>query len=198
MTVGHHEGVLLKPLGEVGSTRWADWFDLALPALVLGTAGATLWASRAPARAWAIAAIGAVIYAEGHGIHLAANSIGNAEPSEVAHLWDETVSHVIWYSGLTVLVVALGVALIDTPIRARVWTTLLAVAFGLTLATNAIEGGTAWLGLVVAVALSAWGWRHRRRAGLLLVVAYATSFLALGGWAAYWHGFPQFSELGWV
>lgn len=38
------------------------------------------------------------MYASGHGIHLAANSIGNVSPGPTARLWDEVVGHCVWYA----------------------------------------------------------------------------------------------------
>lgn len=45
----HHQGVVLAPLGDVGSTqtRWADWLDLATPLVVLAGAAGVLWQGNA-------------------------------------------------------------------------------------------------------------------------------------------------------
>jgi len=75
--VAHHTGAAFAPLGDVGPTRWADWIELAVPWLVLGTAAGVLVAAGAGRREWIVFALGALLYAEGHGIHLAANSVGN-------------------------------------------------------------------------------------------------------------------------
>ncbi|HVE73678.1 MAG TPA: hypothetical protein VNA30_01090, partial [Mycobacteriales bacterium] len=91
--IGHHLGTILKPLGTVGPTEWADWVDLLVPMTVLGTAAAALVAAVAERREWLLFSIGAVLYAQGHGIHLGANSISNAgvtgRAKDAAHLWDE-------------------------------------------------------------------------------------------------------------
>lgn len=73
-------------MGEVGATRWADWVDLATPYAVLGTAGLALSTAAVPRRVWVLFAVGALTYAEGHGIHLAANSVANVVPGPTAHL----------------------------------------------------------------------------------------------------------------
>lgn len=99
----HHLGSLPGGLGQVGPTRWADWLDLAVPVLVLGSSALALGAARAARRLWLVAALGALLYAQGHGIHLAANSIGNVERSDAAHLWDEVVGHLVRYAGVAVL-----------------------------------------------------------------------------------------------
>jgi hypothetical protein len=170
---------------------------------VIGTALAVLLAAGADRRSWLVAALGAVVYADGHGIHLAANSVGNARGNgQPVHLWDEVVGHYLWYAGLFLLVAALARALVARPRPgAAAWP--LAVLFGITAATNGIEGGTPVLTLAAALAFVAYGWRHRRGSGLLLVAAYAVTGLLLLGWGVYWgvadgRFFPQFSELGWI
>ncbi len=102
-------GTLAKPLGEVGHTRVADWLDLLTPWFVIGFAALTLvraailTARRRPDRAsWLLLGSGAIAFAEGTGLHLAANSIHNVGPSghveDVTYLGDEQVS-----SGATVV-----------------------------------------------------------------------------------------------
>ncbi|MFC7728190.1 hypothetical protein [Actinomadura keratinilytica] len=93
----HHVGVAMAWLGTIGPTRWADWIDLLTPYAVLLPAAAALHTGGADRRAWALYLTGALTYVEGHGIHLAANSVGNHTPNAAAHLWDEVVGHYIWY-----------------------------------------------------------------------------------------------------
>ncbi len=195
--VGHHDGFLLAPLGEVGPTRWADWIDLALPLAVLGFAGATLLSADVRRPTWIVFALGALLYAQGHGIHLAANSVSNVDLGETAYLWDEVVGHYLWYGGLALVVAAVALELAARPLTARPWAYALAALFGITATTNAIEGGTAVLGLVTAAAFTVWGWRRREGLGVALLLAYALSLVLLVAWGIRWRGFPQFSELGW-
>ena len=194
VVVGHHVGTLVGPLGELGArTEWADWVDLLTPYAVVGTALAALLSAGASRRAWLVAAVGGVVYVQGHGVHLAANSIGNARGgAQPVHLWDEVVGHYLWYGGLYLLVAALVLAVPEPGGRAR-WP--LAALFGLTTATNGIEGGTPWFTLGVAVLFCAWGARSGRR---VLLAAYLVAAVLLAGWGVYWQGFPQFSELGWI
>jgi hypothetical protein len=196
--VGHHLGTLLGWLGGPGDTRWADWADLVVPYLVVGSAAATLAAVPGGRRDWLLLFAASLIYTQGHGIHLAANSIANVEPSDAVHLWDETVGHWLWYGGLAGLVATLAYAVDAVPSPRNAWSLVLAVAFGLTVFTNSVEGGTAALGLVSGVVFVAWGLRRRRRTPELLVPAYAVALACLAGWGLYWRGFPQFSELGWL
>jgi hypothetical protein len=195
---GHHLGTALGPLGGPGDTRWADWADLTVPYLVVGSAAATLAAVRPGRREWTALAAAGLLYTQGHGIHLAANSIANVEPSDAVHLWDETVGHWLWYAGLAGLIAALAQALDAVPSPRNAWSLALAVAYGLTVFTNSVEGGTVALGLLSGAVFVAWGLRRRGRAPELLVPAYAVTIACLVGWGLYWRGYPQFSELGWI
>ena len=96
----HHLGLLPSASGGPDDTQWADWLDLLVPWLVLVPAAADArGGAAADPRTWVVFGVGAVAYASGHGIHLAANSVGNAEPGPTAHLWDEVVGHDLWYPG---------------------------------------------------------------------------------------------------
>jgi hypothetical protein len=195
---GHHVGTAVGWLGGPGETRWADWVDLAVPYAVVGFAAATLPAARASRRDWVLFWAFALLYTQGHGVHLAANSIANVDPSDAAHLWDETVGHWLWYTGLAGIVAALALALDRVPAPRRLWSVPLALAFGFTVFTNSVEGGTAVLGLVTGAVFTVWGARRIGRAPEVLVPAYLVAFACLAAWGAYWRGFPQFSELGWI
>ncbi|TDE33671.1 hypothetical protein [Actinomadura sp. 6K520] len=177
----HHIGFGLAWLGMVGDTRWADWADVLTPYAVLLTAAAALHAGRADHRGWALYLVGAITYVEGHGIHLAANSVGNDTPGiAVVHLWDEVAGHYIWYAGTALVVAALALVVAVT------WT------------TNSLEGGTAVMGLLVAAAFTAWGLRTRHDLGGVLIPAFAPAFVALTAYGVWQRGFPQPTELGWL
>jgi len=197
----------LAPLGSVGSsgTRWADWLDLLTPVLVLGAAGYALYVAggQQPNLArWLVFVIGAVVYTEGHGIHLAANSINNVSSSDIAHLWDEPVGHYVWHLGVSLVVAALAWAGsgFEFPSR-RSWNRRAAiigvVAVGVTYATNGLEGGTAPLGLTVSAGLMAWGVRHKSTVAGLLIPTFGLSILIFAIYGLIHRGFPQPSEVGW-
>jgi len=197
--VGHHLGALPAGLGDAGGgTRWVDWLDLLTPYAVVGTALLVLRTGGAGRRTWALAAAGAVAYVQGHGLHLAANSVGNARGDAApVHLWDELVGHAVWYAGLAALVVALVPAVRRSGVRTGPAALALAAGVGLTWATNALEGHTAWWALPVALALAAWGWRLRQEAaGRLLLAAYPLAAAVLAGWGLWQGGFPQPSDVG--
>ena len=169
--VVHHLGLLPGGLGDAPSgTRWADWLDLAVPWLVLAPAAATIHAARSGARTWVVFAVGAVAYTSGHGLHLAANSIGNADPGPTAHLWDEVVGHYVWFAGVALVAAALVRTMAVRPRPSPVGY-LLALAVGLTWASNAVGGGTVIASLLVAAAATAYGWTRRHELGLVLAVS---------------------------
>jgi hypothetical protein len=175
----HHLGSLPDGLGDgPDSTRWADWLDLAVPWLVLTPAALTLWADRSPPRTWIVFGAGVVAYTSGHGIHLAANSVGNAAPGETANLWDEVVGHHVWFIGVALVATALAGTMAG---RARPGPVgyLLALAVGLTWATNAHGGGTVAMSLVLALVATVYGWRVRRDLGVALLVAGLSSVVVM-------------------
>jgi len=175
----HHLGLLPDGLGAgPDDTRWTDWLDLLVPWLVLVPAGLTLRAGEAAERTWWIFGFGALAYTSGHGIHLAGNSVGNAHPSDTAHLWDEMVGHALWYAGVALVVLALARTMVGRP-RPGAVGYILAVAVGLTWASNAVGGNTQVLAVVVALVACAFGWRHRGELPVVLLVGFAPAFPTL-------------------
>ncbi|NHC46897.1 hypothetical protein [Motilibacter aurantiacus] len=193
--VMHHVGAA-NALGEVGQTRWADWADLATPWLVVLPLAAALAVSRQPAREWVLLVVAALAYTEGHGIHLAGNSVNNREPSDVAHLWDEVVGHWVWYSGAALLGVVAVRALARSGVPAGPLPWLLGLLAGTTWATNSLEGGTAYLGLAVAATALVWGARRGGRLGRLVAGSAVAAAAVVLGYAVAYGGFPQPSAPG--
>ncbi|OLT26827.1 hypothetical protein BJF79_43110 [Actinomadura sp. CNU-125] len=195
----HHLGFGLAGLGTIGHTRWADWVDILTPYTVLLTAAAALHTARADRTAWLLYLTGAITYVEGHGIHLAANSVGNDTPGlPVVHLWDEVAGHYIWYAGTALVIAALARALARHPAPPAPLALVPALATGLTWTTNSLEGGTALMGIIVAAAFTAWGWHTRHHLGRTLIIAFAPAAIALTAYGIWQHGFPQPTELGWL
>ena len=199
----HHEGTLLGGLGEVGDTdtRWADWVDVLTPYVVTGAAAGALRGAGASRATWTAFWFAATTYTLGKGLHLAANSVGNALPGEdpdVVHLWDEKVGHYIWFAGFALLVAVLAAALGDRRPRGGAFAYVLSALVGFTHFTNSVEGQTAYFGIGTAVVFLLWGLLTRDGMGRHLAVAYGLSlvlFLVFGVWQG---GFPEFTELGWV
>ena len=179
--VFHHLGLIDGGLGGGPSdTQWIDWFDLVVPFLVLGPAAAALRAAGADGRTWLVFGIGAVTYATGHGVHLAANSVGNAAPGPTEHLWDEVVGHYVWYAGVALVVVALAMTMSGRP-RPPVVGYAAAALAGLTWATNAVGGGTVVFSLVLALVAAAYGWGRRGDLTAVLAVAGGVAAITLIG-----------------
>ena len=198
----HHAGTVFADLGDVGDTRtrWADWIDLLTPYVVTGAAAAALRGGGASRGTWTLFWFATVLYTQGQGIHLAANSINNAVPGdgEPAYLWDEHVGHYLWYVGFYLLVVALATALADRRTRGGLAGHVLALLVGFTNFTNAVEGQTPWLGIGAAAVFAAWGLLTRDGIGRLLLTAYAFSLVLFAVFGIWQGGFPEFSELGWT
>lgn len=176
VAVGHHLGTLTAPLGELGDIQAADLLDLLLPYAVVAAAGVALHA--VPRTAQVVGVAGLLLYVQGHGIHLAANSIAERQPSDTAFFWDERAGHAIWYAGLYLVLAALllGRAVTTPPGPVRL---LLSVAVGVTFATNALGGHAVPLAVVALLLLG--GLAARRREGLAvdLLVAAVLGLLTL-------------------
>ena len=198
----HHAGTVFADLGDVGDTRtrWADWIDLLTPYVVTGTAAGVLRGAGASRGTWTLFWFASILYTQGQGIHLAANSINNAVAGspEPAYLWDEHVGHYLWYVGFALLVAALALAVADRRPRGGVAGYLLALLVGFTNFTNSVEGQTAWLGIGIAVVFAVWGLFTRDGMGRLLLTAYGFSLVLFAVFGLWQGGFPEFSELGWI
>jgi hypothetical protein len=166
------------------STRATDWLDLMVPYAVLGPLGLAFAAAGLSRRRWWVAAGGAVMYASGHGIHLAANSIANLSPTgaveTTAHLWDEVVGHLIWYAGAALLL-AVAATVLTRLAPAPPMAHAVALAVGATWGTNAVGGGTSVLSAATALALVACGLRHQSSAALVLVPAFGLALAVILG-----------------
>lgn len=175
-------------VGEAG-----EWVDLLTPFGVLGAAAWLLAGLRPRPAVLIVAAAAAVLYVDGHGIHLAANAIAAEAPGDTAHFWDEVWGHLEWHTGWFLLLAALAAA---EPARLGRPALLGSALLGWTLFTNTVEGGTWWLALPVGAAFAAWALRERRPLALSVGAAFALCALLTGVWALWQGGVPQFSEAG--
>jgi hypothetical protein len=180
----------------------ADWIDLATPFAVIG-ASALLLRQRAPARVLAVVVVGVLLYVSGHGIHLAANSIDYerlaGDARDTAHFWDEEWGHVQWHLGWFVLILGFCLAERERPVGVEpVLGALSALLLAATLFTNTVEGGTWWLELAATLLFVPWALRARRPLLGAFAAAFGLCAIAIGGWALWHGGVPEFSDLGWL
>ena len=186
----------------------ADYVDLVTPFAVAGATSLVLLSLRAAPAAIALALVAGILYVDGHGIHLAANSIGHetlaGEAEDVTHFWDEVFGHIEWHTGWMLLIVAVGVAEALSGARRTAWPPSRSIAvattaiLGFTLFTSTVEGGTWWLAAATAAVVLVWAARARRPLLVTLAGAFATSSLLMIVWAIWQRGMPQFSDLGWL
>ena len=166
VVIGMQIGPIAIPLGHtVDHTRYADFLDLLTPYAVLGTAAWVLAGISARRTSWILLAVGGIVFTQGHGLHLSANSVGNVTPGQTEHLWDEIVGHYIWYTGLALVVFALARELAPRalPTGRALWLSYLgAVALGVTIFDNLVEGGTVAAGSVMVAAFVWYGLKFRQ------------------------------------
>lgn len=207
--IGMQAGTVFRPLGAVGDTRVADWVDLLTPYAVLGTGAMVMLRARATRPQWILFGLGAVTFSLGKGLHLAANSVGNvADPAvagaPIVHLWDEVVSHAIWFTGLFLVLIALAWALRAVTFPVGPLDLGVAALVAITVVNNYVEGAQPALGVAFLASLFVLGlrWRPAPVSRLMLIVGGLGLALLLG-WGLYWFltdgsAFPEFSELGWI
>lgn len=169
----HHVGLLT----DAGTSRRDVLERLARPADALSgrgfDAGGPGGGAAGPHR------LGSVAYVQGHGLHLAANCVANAAPGPTAHLWDEVVGHIVWYAGLGLILVALVRALDAVPIRVSPVGWVVALNVGLTVATNALAGGTVAGSLAGSLAFAIYGLGRHDALGRLLLATFGLATLVL-------------------
>jgi hypothetical protein len=162
---------------------------------------------------------GFILYVEGHGLHLSANSIArlidkvqNQDLYKAAYLWDEIISHYIWDAGVFLIAIALIVASFrrshkSPSVPSKLFIAVGAIIYGFTFTVNSIEGQTvvfgipaAILGGVLCIGLL---WKNSRRERnnpviLFFLAAFFVALILFVYWGIRYPGFPQFSELGWI
>jgi hypothetical protein len=188
--------------------RAGDWIDLITPFAVVATTAVALTSIAVAPRAVLLALLGAVLYVDGHGIHLAANSIGHealaGDAKDVTHFWDETFGHIEWHLGWMTLAAALALAEASSGAARRfrpssyLTAAMTVVLLGFTLFSSTVEGGTWWLELGAAAVFAVWAVRAPRPLLTTCAGAFALAALLIGVWAIWHGGVPEFSEVGWL
>jgi len=163
-------------------------------------------------------AIGALLYVDGHGLHLSSNSIARllesmkeSELYKATYLFDEVISHFMWDSGiflisLGLILLAFKISLDRIDTKSAILLSLGAALYGFTFTVNGIEGQTviftfpaAGAGFLLALVL--YLKRRQKSPNLFLlffIAAYFMSLILFAYWGISHPGFPEFSELGWI
>lgn len=162
----------------------------------------------------------AVFWVEGHGIHLAANSINNlihalaerggidltgSDLHTLTYFLDENLSHYVWHIGIVGLAALLIYREWRSPSGEETiwWATILGgLIYGFTYFVIFLEGQTVPLGLTFALLVVLftliWG-RGKLASHPVLAFFFVSCLVALllfAAWGLYWGGFPQFSDVG--
>ncbi|UCE40038.1 MAG: hypothetical protein JSV17_11215 [Candidatus Aminicenantes bacterium] len=162
---------------------------------------------------------GGILYVDGHGLHLSANSLArlfdkdqHPEYFNAAYLLDEIISHYMWDAGVFLISMAFVIVSFRRSTKSlstqnKFFLFVGAALFGFSFVINGIEGQTvvfiipaALCGVFVCVCL------QRKESQSLgknpvtqfFLTAYLVSLLMFAFWGIRYSGFPQFSELGWI
>ena len=194
--------------------------DLGTPLVVIPLAWAVFELAGGLGRRGLVAfLVVSALWIEGHGIHLAANAIGDAFSHDAAEafyrtvpgdldLWlDETLGHWLWHVAWVALSVLVLVAATRRPVPAVDRTSATAViagfVHGATFIVDTVEGVTTLLGIPASILLLGWTVAAARR-GLarqpvvtFFLTTTATTLVGYLGWAALNGGaLPEFSKVG--
>lgn len=159
--------------------------------------------------------VSAVLWVEGHSIHLPANAISltlrgagvGSNVQSVTHLFDEVLGHYFWHAGMVGLSMIVVAREWLRPIDGQPSSLVVGMGsgtiYGGIFFGAVVEGGTWPLGVTFAALFTVgtliWGWARLRRQPLLAFFAagYLVASVLFIGWAIrWWGGFPQFSEVG--
>lgn len=219
--------LLPQELGQQPGMRLGDAVDLLTPFVLVSFyywlfRSADEWVVEPPTALMTVLFVaGAILFIEGHGMHLAANSIGHsvygnpANPAyAITYFYDEVLSHYTWHLGMLILATVLlwrhyspakkGLEIWSSSPRRRAVVAVAALLYGVSVALSAIEGQTVPLilptSLLIALVFAAV-WRRQRQmpcdpAFSFLGLGYTVAAAGLLSWGGYWGGFPEFSELG--
>lgn len=163
--------------------------------------------------------LGILLYVDGHGLHLSANSIArlvekarHPELFNAVYLFDETISHSLLDAGIYLITLSLIIASFRMfsklgSLKALIVLFLGACLYGFTFVVNSIEGQTvefilpaAFIGFSLSLVLYLKELKSGMKNPLLLyfLISYFLSLILLVYWGIRYKGYPQFSELGWI
>lgn len=155
----------------------------------------------------------AVLWVQGQGMHLVANSIGHLTPpyfgseiEQLTHFYDEILSHYIWHFGLIGLSALLIYRQWQNPFfkesSSLRFEMMAGIIHGFIYFIDVVESATTILGVPFAAGIvlftSVWGRKHLRQQPILafFFVSYSLACLFFLGWGLYWGGLPEFSKVG--
>jgi hypothetical protein len=163
--------------------------------------------------------LGILLYVDGHGLHLSANSIarlveGANDPQlfDAVYFFDETISHSLLDVGIFLISLSLVIASYRMFSKLNILKNFVVLflgagLYGFTFVVNSIEGQTVWfilpaafIGFILCLVLYLKELKSEMKNPLLLffLVAYFFSLILLVYWGIRYRGYPQFSELGWI
>lgn len=155
----------------------------------------------------------AVMWVQGHGMHLVGNSIGHLTPGnsssevkQLTHFYDEIFSHYLWHFGLVGLSALLIYRQWQNPFKKKRSGLKLEITAGIIHGFNyfidIVESATTILGvpfaLGVVIFTLIWGRQHLHQQPILafFFVSYLVACLFFLGWGLYWGDLPEFSKIG--
>jgi hypothetical protein len=207
---------LSKQFGPYPLMKVGDVFDLFTPLVLIPLYWALYRLDERPlsVKSGVVFMILVAFWVLGQGMHLAANSIGhllvdnmkNTAVYDLTNFYDEVLSHYLWHFG----VIALSAALIyrhwKNPLKegnTRQWVvTVAGLIYGFAYFGLVIEGATTPLGVLfaflAAIFILIWGQNNLKQQPVLsfFLVAYLLAAVLFLVWGIYWHGLPEFSEVG--
>ena len=211
---------LMAPFGPPTGFTLQEAVDLLTPLIVLPLAWYVFDLTGGLRRMGALAfLVVAIVWTEGQAIHLATNAIGDAvppdaldaflltAPGDLAHWFDEELSHWMWHLAWVALSVLLLFAASRTPAVPGAGPSITAavagLVHGLTFFIVTVEGVTTLLGIPASIALLVWSASLARRGlggrpvVLFFLVSSIVSLIGYAGWAALNGGtLPEFTKVG--
>jgi hypothetical protein len=162
----------------------------------------------------------ACLWIAGQGMHLSANSINNLAEGmaksgllnildtnvyQLAYFFDEHLSHYMWHLGVIGLAALIIFRQWSKPAEATTnwWLVVPAgILYGFTCFCFFLEGQTVILGFpfaaIITLVILIWQRKALKQRPIMafFLVSFLVATLFFTGWAAYYQGFPQFSDVG--
>lgn len=203
-----------------GDVMVADMLDLLTPVVTVILIFRIVMAARGHRSVGlmctAVMIAGAVLFVEGHGIHLSANAIsrilgeGSSAAQRLSYFYDEVLGHILWDGGMIVMMSGLAVVAFQGRGGGKTRTEIVLPAsalFAFSCFTNAVEGQTVVFTLPIAVLFPVVVYYFAQVRGisiqenpilLFLVSGYSLMLMLFLFWGIINGGFPEFSEIGWI